>query len=147
VGSIEAGKIADIVLWHPGYFGVKPELVIKGGFIAWSPMGESNASLMTCEPILYRPQWGSYGSAKQSTSFCFVTQTALDCGLADKLKLRKQLLPVKNTRALSKADMLHNNACPAIEVDPDTFQVRVNGEIATCDPVSRVPLGRLYIFR
>jgi urease subunit alpha len=76
-----------------------------------------------------------------------VTQTALDCGLADKLKLRKQLLPVKNTRALSKADMLHNNACPEIEVDPDTFQVRVNGEIATCEPVSRVPLGRLYIFR
>lgn len=147
VGSIEPGKIADIVLWQPGYFGVKPELVIKGGFIAWSPMGESNASLMTCEPILYRPQWGSYGSAKQSTSFCFVTQTALDCGLADKLKLRKQLLPVKNTRSLSKADMLHNNACPEIEVDPDTFQVRVNGDIATCEPVSRVPLGRLYIFR
>ena len=147
VGSIEPGKIADIVLWHPGYFGIKPELVIKGGFIAWSPMGESNASLMTCEPILYRPQWGSYGSAKQSTSFCFVTQTALDCGLADKLRLRKQLLPVKNTRSLSKADMLHNNACPEIEVDPDTFQVRVNGDIATCEPVSRVPLGRLYIFR
>ena len=147
VGSIEPGKIADIVLWHPGYFGIKPELVIKGGFIAWSPMGESNASLMTCEPILYRPQWGSYGSAKQSTSFCFVTQTALDCGLADKLKLRKQLLSVKNTRSLSKADMLHNNVCPEIEIDPDTFQVRVNGDIATCEPVSRVPLGRLYIFR
>ncbi|MBD2001032.1 urease subunit alpha [Leptolyngbya sp. FACHB-541] len=147
VGSIEPGKIADIVLWQPGFFGIKPELIIKGGFIAWSPMGESNASLMTCEPILYRPQWGSFGSAKQSTSFCFVTQTALDQGLPDKLKLRKQLLPVKGTRSLSKADMLHNNACPDIEVDPDTFQVRVNGEIATCEPVSRVPLGRLYIFR
>ncbi|MBD2057658.1 urease subunit alpha [Oculatella sp. FACHB-28] len=147
VGSIEPGKIADLVLWQPGFFGIKPELIIKGGFIAWSPMGESNASLMTCEPILYRPQWGSFGSAKQSTSFCFVTQTALDQGLPDKLKLRKQLLPVKGTRSLSKADMLHNNACPDIEVDPDTFQVRVNGEIATCEPVSRVPLGRLYIFR
>jgi urease subunit alpha len=147
VGSIEAGKVADIVLWQPGFFGIKPELIIKGGFIAWSPMGESNASLMTCEPILYRPQWGSFGSAKQSTSFCFVTQTALEHGLPDKLKLRKQLLPVKGTRSLSKADMLHNNACPEIEVDPDTFQVRVNGEIATCEPVSRVPLGRLYIFR
>jgi urease subunit alpha len=147
VGSIEPGKIADLVLWQPGFFGIKPELIIKGGFIAWSPMGESNASLMTCEPILYRPQWGSFGSAKQSTSFCFVTQTALDQGLPDKLKLRKQLLPVKGTRSLSKADMLHNNACPNIEVDPDTFQVRVNGEIATCEPVSRVPLGRLYIFR
>lgn len=147
VGSIEPGKVADIVLWQPGFFGIKPELIIKGGFIAWAPMGESNASLMTCEPILYRPQWGSFGSAKQSTSFCFVTQTALDQGLPDKLKLRKQLLPVKGTRSLSKADMLHNNACPEIEVDPDTFQVRVNGEIATCEPVSRVPLGRLYMFR
>ena len=147
VGSIEPGKVADIVLWQPGFFGIKPELIIKGGFIAWSPMGESNASLMTCEPILYRPQWGSFGSAKQSTSFCFVTQTALDQGLPDKLKLRKQLLPVKGTRSLGKADMLHNNTCPEIEVDPDTFQVRVNGEIATCEPVSRVPLGRLYMFR
>ncbi|PSB34458.1 urease subunit alpha [Stenomitos frigidus] len=147
VGSIETGKVADIVLWQPGFFGVKPELIIKGGFIAWSPMGESNASLMTCEPILYRPQWGSFGSASQSTSFCFVTQAALEAGLPDKLKLRKQLLPVKGTRSLSKADMLHNNACPDIEVDPDTFQVRVNGEIATCDPVAQVPLGRLYIFR
>jgi urease subunit alpha len=147
IGSIEPGKIADIVLWQPGFFGIKPELIIKGGFIAWSPMGESNASLMTCEPILYRPQWGSFGSAKQSTSFCFVTQTALDQGLPDKLKLRKQLLPVKGTRSLGKADMLHNNACPDIEVDPDTFQVRVNGEIATCEPVSQVPLGRLYMFR
>jgi urease subunit alpha len=147
VGSIEPGKVADIVLWQPGFFGIKPELIIKGGFIAWSPMGESNASLMTCEPILYRPQWGSFGSAKQSTSFCFVTQTALDQGLPDKLKLRKQLLPVKGTRSLSKADMLHNNTCPEIEVDPDTFQVRVNGEIATCEPVSQVPLGRLYMFR
>ncbi|MBW4691758.1 MAG: urease subunit alpha [Lyngbya sp. HA4199-MV5] len=147
VGSIEPGKVADIVLWQPGFFGIKPELIIKGGFIAWSPMGESNASLMTCEPILYRPQWGSFGSAKQSTSFCFVTQTALEHGLPDKLKLRKQLLPVEGTRSLSKADMLHNNACPEIEVDPDTFQVRVDGEIATCEPVSRVPLGRLYMFR
>jgi urease subunit alpha len=147
VGSIEPGKVADIVLWQPGFFGIKPELIIKGGFIAWSPMGESNASLMTCEPILYRPQWGSFGSAKQSTSFCFVTQTALEQGLPDKLKLRKQLLPVKGTRSLGKADMLHNNACPEIEVDPDTFQVRVNGDIATCEPVSQVPLGRLYMFR
>jgi len=147
IGSIEPGKVADIVLWQPGFFGIKPELIIKGGFIAWAPMGESNASLMTCEPILYRPQWGSFGSAKQSTSFCFVTQTALDQGLPDKLQLRKQLLPVKGTRSLSKADMLHNNACPEIEVDPDTFQVRVNGDIATCEPVSRVPLGRLYMFR
>ncbi|PSB07942.1 urease subunit alpha [filamentous cyanobacterium CCP1] len=147
VGSIEPGKIADIVLWRPGFFGVKPEITLKGGFIAWAPMGESNASLFTCEPIVYRPQWSSFGSACPATSFCFVTQAALEADLPEKLKLRKQLLPVKGTRSLSKADMVHNNNCPEIEVDPDTFQVRVNGEIATCEPVSRVPLGRLYIFR
>jgi len=147
VGSIEPGKMADIVLWKPGFFGIKPELVIKQGFIAWSPMGESNASLMTCEPIVYRPQWSSFGSAAAVTSACFVTQLALERGLADRLGLKKELLPVKNTRHLSKADMLHNDVCPEIEVDPDTFEVRVNGEIATCDPVDEVPLGRLYIFR
>jgi urease subunit alpha len=147
VGSIEPGKMADLVLWQPGFFGVKPELVIKAGFIAWSPMGESNASLMTCEPILYRPQWGSFGSAAAVTSSCFVTQAALDNGLVERLGLRKQFLPVKNTRHLSKQDMLHNDVCPEIEVDPDTFQVRVNGELATCEPVSTVPLGRLYFFR
>jgi urease subunit alpha len=147
VGSIEPGKLADIVLWKPGFFGVRPEVVIKGGFIAWSPMGESNASLMTCEPILYRPQWGSFGKACQSTAVGFVTQAALDKGLPEKLGLNKKLLPVKGTRGLSKADMLHNSACPEIEVDPDTFQVRVNGEIATCEPVSVVSLGRLYMFR
>ncbi len=147
VGSIEPGKIADIVLWQPGFFGIKPELIIKGGFIAWSPMGESNASLMTCEPILYRPQWSSFGSAKQSTSVCFVAQAALNKGLQDKLGLRKQLLPVRGTRSLTKAAMLHNDICPEIEVDPDTFQVRVNGEVAKCEPVSKVPLGRLYVFR
>ncbi|MGB5914747.1 MAG: urease subunit alpha [Phormidesmis sp.] len=147
VGSIEPGKMADIVLWKPGFFGIKPELIIKQGFIAWSPMGESNASLMTCEPILYRPQWGSFGSAAAVTSACFVTQLALERGLADRLGLQKELLPVKDTRQLSKADMLHNDVCPEIEVDPDTFEVRVDGEIATCEPVDEVPLGRLYVFR
>lgn len=147
VGSLEAGKMADIVLWQPGFFGIKPEVIFKGGFIAWSAMGESNASLMTCEPILYRPQWGSHGTAAATTSACFVTQSALDYGLADRLGLQKALLPVQNTRQLSKADLKHNIACPEIEVDPDTFQVRVDGEIATCDPVDRVPLGRLYMFR
>ncbi|MEO0988852.1 MAG: amidohydrolase family protein, partial [Cyanobacteria bacterium J06639_14] len=147
VGSIEPGKLADIVLWQPGFFGIKPEIVIKGGFIAWAAMGESNASLMTCEPILYRPQWSSFGLASQTTSVGFVTQAALEKGIPDRLGLRKQLLPVKGTREVSKQDMLHNDACPEIEVDPDTFQVRVNGEIATCEPVSQVPLGRLYIFR
>ncbi|MEM9215362.1 MAG: urease subunit alpha [Cyanobacteria bacterium P01_F01_bin.150] len=147
VGSIEPGKLADIVLWKPGFFGIKPEVVFKGGFIAWGAMGESNASLMTCEPILYRPQWSSFGDAPQATSVGFVTKVALEKGLPDRLGLKKELLPVQDTRSLTKADMLHNDACPAIEVDPDTFQVRVDGELATCDPVTEVPLGRLYMFR
>ncbi len=147
VGSIEPGKLADIVLWQPGFFGIKPELVLKNGFIAWSVMGESNASLMTCEPMLYRPQWGSFGSAPAATSVGFVTQAAIDNGLAERLSLHKELLPVTGTRSLTKQDMVHNDACPDIDVDPDTFQVRVNGEIATCDPISEVPLGRLYVFR
>ncbi|MBT9312238.1 urease subunit alpha [Leptothoe kymatousa] len=147
VGSIEPGKLADIVLWKPGFFGIKPEVVFKGGFIAWAAMGESNASLMTCEPILYRPQWSSFGTAPQATSVGFVTQAALDKGLPDRLGLKKELLPVQDTRSVSKADMVHNDACPEIEVDPDTFQVRVNGDLATCDPVKEVPLGRLYMFR
>ena len=147
VGSLEPGKIADIVLWQPGYFGIKPELIIKGGFIAWSPMGESNASLMTCEPIIYRPQWSSFGIAPQATSFSFMTQAAVDKGLPNKLGLRKPALAVSGTRSLSKSDLIHNNICPDIEVNPDTFQVKVDGKLATCEPVDRVPLGRLYMFR
>ena len=147
VGSLEPGKIADIVLWQPGFFGIKPELIIKGGFIAWSPMGESNASLMTCEPIIYRPQWSSFGIAPQATSFSFMTQTAIDNGLPDRLGLLKPALPVSGTRSLLKTDFVRNNVCPNIEVDPDTFRVTVDGELAICEPVDRVPLGRLYMFR
>lgn len=147
VGSLESGKIADIVLWQPGFFGVKPELIIKGGFIAWSPMGESNASLMTCEPIIYRPQWSSFGIAPQATSFSFMAQAAIDKGIPEQLGLLKPALPVSGTRSLSKSSFVRNNICPNIEVDSDTFQVRVDGELAICEPVERVPLGRLYIFR
>lgn len=147
VGSLEPGKIADIVLWQPGFFGIKPELIIKGGFIAWSPMGESNASLMTCEPIIYRPQWSSFGIAPQATSFSFMTQAAIDKGVPEQLGLQKPALPVNGTRSLSKTNFVRNNVCPNIEVDADTFQVRVDGELAICEPVDRVPLGRLYMFR
>ncbi|MEM9274432.1 MAG: urease subunit alpha [Cyanobacteria bacterium P01_F01_bin.143] len=147
VGSLEPGKIADIVLWQPGFFGIKPELIIKGGFIAWSPMGESNASLMTCEPIIYRPQWSSFGIAPQATSFSFMTQTAIDNGLRDRLGLLKPALAVRGTRSLSKSDFNRNNVCPDIDIDPDTFRVTVDGKLAMCEPVDRVPLGRLYMFR
>ena len=147
IGSLEPGKIADIVLWQPGFFGIKPELIIKGGFIAWSPMGESNASLMTCEPIIYRPQWSSFGIAPQATSFSFMTQAAIDKKVPEKLGLLKPALAVKGTRSLSKSDFIRNNICPNIEVDPETFRVTVDGELAMCEPVDRVPLGRLYMFR
>ena len=147
VGSLEPGKIADIVLWQPGFFGIKPELIIKGGFIAWSPMGESNASLMTCEPIIYRPQWSSFGIAPQATSFSFMTQAAINKGVPEKLGLLKPTLAVSGTRSLSKSDFVRNNVCPNIEVDPETFRVTVDGEVAMCKPVDCVPLGRLYMFR
>ena len=147
IGSLESGKLADVVLWRPAFFGIKPELVIKGGFIAWSPMGDSAASLMTCEPLIMRPQWGAYGRARQALSACFVNPRAIERGLAGKLGLEKALLPAVGTRRLSKRDMLHNDACPRVTVDPQTFAVHVDGELATCEPVREVPLGQRYMLR
>src|SRR6202022_1511046 len=104
IGSLEPGKIADVVLWRPGFFGIKPEIVVKGGFICWGAMGDSAASLMTCEPLLLRPQWGAFGRAPQALSACFVHPRAIDGGLARQLDLKKFLLPARGTRALTKAD-------------------------------------------
>ena len=118
VGSLEDGKMADIVVWRPAFFGIKPELVIKGGFIAWGAMGDSAASLMTCEPLLLRPQWGAFGRAKQALSACFVHPSAIEAGLAGQLGLLKPLLPARGTRGLRKSDMLRNDACPDMRVDP-----------------------------
>src|SRR5215831_15122783 len=123
VGSLESGKLADIVLWRPAFFGIKPELVIKGGFIAWSPMGDSAASLMTCEPMAMRPQWGAFGRAKQALSASFVSRAAHERDIAGRLGLQKAILPVSGTRKLAKRDMLHNDACPTIRVNPETFEV------------------------
>ena len=114
IGSLEDGKLADIVVWRPAFFGIKPELVIKGGFIAWGAMGDSAASLMTCEPILMRPQWGAFGSAPAALSACFVHPLAIERDLAGQLGLSKTMLPVGGTRKLSKRDMLWNDACPKI---------------------------------
>ena len=147
VGSLEAGKMADVVLWRPGFFGIKPELVVKGGFIAWSPMGDSAASLMTCEPTIMRPQWGAFGSAKESLSACFVNPAAIEAGLQDTLQLTKPLLPSGRTRKLGKQDMLHNSACPDISVNPQTFDVFVDGELAFCEPAARLPLAQRYMLR
>lgn len=147
IGSLEAGKMADIVLWRPAYFGNKPELIVKGGFIAWGAMGDSAASLMTCEPLIMRPQWGAFGRAPQDLSACFVNPLAIENDLAGTLDIKSALLPAKGTRKLTKADMLHNDCCPNIRVDPSTFEVFVDGELATCDPASELPLAQRYMLR
>ncbi len=147
VGSLESGKLADIVLWRPAFFGIKPEVVVKGGFIAWGAMGDSAASLMTCEPIAMRPQWGAFGKAPASLSVNFVNQLAIDNDLRSQLGLQRQLVAAHGTRHLRKQDMLHNNACPNITVNPQTFDVMVDGKILYCDPAREVPLSRRYMLR
>src|SRR5450432_1162298 len=136
VGSVETGKFADLVIWKPAFFGVKPEMILKGGFIAWSVMGDANASIPTPQPVIYRPIFGSYGKAKHSTSISFVSKAALDAGVPAKLGLQRKIVAVKNCRGLSKRDMIHNDALPRIDVDPDTYEVRADGELLTCEPSS-----------
>jgi urease subunit alpha len=142
VGSIEPGKLADLVLWSPAFFGVKPEMVIKGGFIAWSVMGDANASIPTPQPVLYRPMFGSFGAAPQSTAVTFISLASL--GYMETLGLGKRLAPVQNCRNIGKADMIHNSATPTIEVDPETYEVRADGELLTCEPASVLPLAQRY---
>jgi urease subunit alpha len=144
VGSIEPGKMADLVLWKPAFFGVKPEIILKGGFIAWSVMGDANASIPTPQPVIYRPMFGAYGLATAATSFTFVSQAALDAGIPEQLGLRKQVAAVKNCRRVGKADMVHNDATPTIEVDPESYEVRVDGELLTCEPAEVLPLAQRY---
>jgi urease subunit alpha len=144
VGSIEPGKLADLVLWKPAFFGVKPEMVVKGGFIAWSVMGDPNASIPTPQPVLYRPMFGSFGGAIGATSLTFVSKAAQQSGALDKLGLRHRIVPVKNCRAIGKKDMRHNHATPMIEVDPETYEVRVDGQPVTCDPAKVLPLAQRY---
>lgn len=144
VGSLEPGKMADIVLWTPQFFGVKPKLIIKGGFIAYSLMGDPNASIPTPEPVYYRSMFGALGSAKQNTSVTFTSKAAIDNGLATKLNVKKKFLPVKNCRKINKEDMVYNNLTPKIDIDPETFKVKVNGELVSVDPAKTVSLARLY---
>ena len=139
--------MADIVLWRPAFFGAKPELIVKGGFIAWGAMGDSAASLMTCEPLQMRPQWGAFGRAKQDLSACFVNPRAIENDIAGKLDLSKNLLPTRGARKLNKQHMLHNHITPKIVVDSQTFDVFVNGELATCEPATELPLAQKYMFR
>ncbi|HXV38144.1 MAG TPA: urease subunit alpha [Nitrosopumilaceae archaeon] len=144
VGSLESGKLADIVIWTPQFFGIKPKMIIKGGMIAYSLMGDPNASIPTTEPITYRPMFGALGSAKYSTSFTFTSKLAIEKGLERKISTKKKLVPVKNCRKIGKKDMVHNNLTPKIEIDPETYEVKVDGKIATVKPADKLALARLY---
>jgi urease subunit alpha len=144
VGSIEPGKLADLILWKPAFFGTKPELVVKGGFIAWSVMGDANASIPTPQPVIYRPMFGSFGRVPGSTSITFISKAAQEAGIPAQLGLRKRAVAVENCRKIGKKDMLHNSAMPHIEVDPETYEVRANGELLTCEPMAELPLAQRY---
>ncbi|MCL4763949.1 MAG: urease subunit alpha, partial [Burkholderiales bacterium] len=143
VGSIAAGKLADLVLWKPAFFGVKPALVLKGGMIAAAAMGDPNASIPTPQPVHFRPMFGACGRAL-STAVTFVSQAALDAGTLDALGLAKPLVAVRGTRTVTKADMVHNGYTPRIEIDPETYEVRADGEPMTCEPASVLPMAQRY---
>jgi urease subunit alpha len=144
VGSIEAGKLADLVLWRPAFFGAKPALVIKGGMIVAAPMGDPNASIPTPQPVHYRRMFGALGGALPATSVTFVSQAALDGNLGRRLGLRKPLVAVARTREISKRDLVLNDYLPLIEVDPQTYEVRADGALLTCEPARELPLTQRY---
>ena len=144
VGSLEVGKLADLVIFKPALFGVKPELVLKGGFIAWANMGDPNASIPTPQPTFYRPQFGAAGRALGSTSITFVSQASVDRGELKDLGLRRRLEPVKNCRHIGKRDMVLNDALPQIEVDPETYTVKADGRVLTCEPMQVLPMAQRY---
>ena len=144
VGSIEIGKIADLVLWKPAFFGAKPSLILKGGFIAAAPMGDPNASIPTPQPVHYRYMFGAYDKANYSSSFTFVSKAALENNISDTLSLSKSCIPVNNTRTIRKKDLIHNTYQPKIEVDPQTYEVRADGKLLTCEPAEVVPLAQRY---
>src|SRR6202045_2126977 len=142
IGSVETGKLADLVLWKPAFFGVKPEMIVKGGMIAWSAMGDANASIPTPQPVIYRPMFGSHGGALHSTSLTFLSQASLEAGIGD--LFHKRAVAVKNCRSTGKRDMIHNSATPKIEVDPETYEVRADGQLLTCEPAEVLPLAQRY---
>ncbi|ULJ72493.1 urease subunit alpha [Rhizobium gallicum] len=145
IGSIEVGKRADLVIWNPAFFGVKPDMVLLGGSIAAAPMGDPNASIPTPQPVHYRPMFASYGKSLTNSSVTFVSQASLDAGLKGRLGVAKDLVAVKNTRGgISKASMIHNSLTPHIEVDPETYEVRADGELLTCEPATVLPMAQRY---
>ncbi|WP_326694020.1 urease subunit alpha [Streptomyces sp. NBC_01766] len=144
VGSLETGKLADIVLWPMHSFGAKPKMVIKGGIISWSLMGDPNASLPTPQPVYYRPMFGQSGRAMQSTHVTFMSQAGIAAGVPEKLGLQRRVLPVSKTRTIGKHNMVRNDVVPQIKVDPETYKVTMNGRVATIDPAEKLPLNKLF---
>jgi urease subunit alpha len=144
IGSIEVGKLADLVVWKPAFFGTKPSMIIKGGFIVAAPMGDANASIPTPQPVHYRPMFGAFGSARSATCVHFVSQAAADQSVGKALGLTRRLVPVRNTRRVRKRDLIHNDYTPHMEVDPQTYEVRADGELLVCEPARELPLAQRY---
>jgi urease subunit alpha len=144
VGSIAPGKLADLVLWRPAFFGAKPAVIVKGGLIVAAPMGDPNASIPTPQPVHYREMFGALGGARHATSLTFVSRAALEAGVPQKLGLQKRAVAVRGTRGIRKRDMVLNDALPDIHVDPQTYEVRADGELLTCEPATVLPLAQRY---
>jgi urease subunit alpha len=144
VGSVEVGKRADIVLWKPACFGAKPAVIVKGGMIVAAPMGDPNASIPTPQPVHYRSMFGALGRAGQHTSVLFSSRAGLEAGIGDALGLHKPVAAVQGTRSISKRDMVHNATCPVMEVDPQTYEVRADGELLTCEPATVLAMAQRY---
>jgi urease subunit alpha len=144
VGSVEVGKLADLVLWRPAFFGVKPQLVLKGGFLVAAAMGDPNASIPTPQPVHYRPMFGALGGARTATSVSFLSRAAIEAGVPERLRLGKRAVAVVGCREVKKRDMIHNDYTPVIEVDPQTYEVRADGTLLTCEPADRLPMAQRY---
>ena len=144
IGSIEEGKRADLCLWSPAFFGVKPEMVLMSGTIVCAQMGDPNASIPTPQPVYTRPMFGAYGRSVENSAVCFVSAAAAEAGIGETLGLAKQVVAVKNTRDIGKKDLILNNATPEVEVNPETYDVRADGELLTCEPASELPMAQRY---
>jgi urease subunit alpha len=144
VGSVEIGKLADLVVWSPAFFGVKPDMVLRGGMIAAALMGDPNASIPTPQPVHYRPMFGAFGKALQASAATFLPAVAIECGISEQLGLGRMILPARGIRAINKSRMIHNSATPKMEVDPETYEVRADGVHLTCEPATILPLAQRY---
>ncbi|MFY0609990.1 MAG: amidohydrolase family protein, partial [Hyphomicrobiaceae bacterium] len=145
IGSVEEGKLADLVLWSPAFFGVKPDMIIKGGVIAAAQMGDPNASIPTPQPVHYRPMFGAYGSARTNTSLTFVSAAAAANNIGETFGLEKTIVPIENVRSgISKSDMVFNEATPELSIDPETYEVHADGELLVCEPAKELPMAQRY---